>query len=92
MTWALQDAKSKFSSVADVAWHGEPQVVTRRGKPLVVVISYKLYESKIKSRKKRNIIEAFMEGPKTDVDLGALISPRSQGSGRATPVDFDAEF
>lgn len=91
MTWALQDAKSKFSSVADVAWHGEPQVVTRRGKPLVVVISYKLYESKIKSRKKRNIIEAFMEGPKTDIDLGALISPRSQGSGRATSVDFDAE-
>ena len=90
MTWALQDAKSKFSEVADVAWHGEPQVVTRRGKPLVVVISYKLYESKIKSRKGRNIIEAFMEGPKTDIDLAALIPPRSRGSGRATPVDLGA--
>ncbi len=90
MTWALQDAKSRFSSVADVAWRGEPQVVTRRGKPLVVVISYKLYESKIQGRKKRNIIEALMDGPK-DVDLASLIPPRSSGSGRATPVDFGEE-
>ncbi len=90
MTWALQDAKSKFSSVADVAWRGEPQVVTRHGKPLVVVISYKLYESKIQSRKKRNIIEALMDGPK-GVDLASLIPPRSRDSGRATPVDFCKE-
>lgn len=90
MTWALQDAKSRFSSVADVAWRGEPQVVTRRGKPLVVVISYKLYESKIQGRKKRNIIEAVMDGPK-DIDLNSLIPPRSPGSGRASPVEFCEE-
>ena len=55
MTWALQDAKNKFSSVANTAWNGEPQVVTRHGKPLVVVISYKLYRAKIQPKRKKNV-------------------------------------
>ena len=84
MTWALQDAKSRFSAVADDAWHGEPQVVTRRGKPLVVVIS------KIMRQKKSNIDEAFMSCP-TDVDLDDLIAPRSQDFGRTTQTNFSAE-
>lgn len=67
MTWALQDAKSRFSAVADDAWRGEPQVVTRRGKPLVVIISYDLHRSKTMRQKKGNIVEAFMSCP---VDAG----------------------
>lgn len=90
MTWALQDAKSRFSAVADDAWHGEPQVVTRRGKPLVVVISYDLYRSKIMRQKKSNIVEAFMSCP-ADVDLDDLIAPRSRDSGRTTQTNFAAE-
>ena len=90
MTWALQDAKSRFSTVADDAWHGEPQVVTRRGKPLVVVISYDLYRSKIMRQKKCNIAEAFMSCP-VDIDLDDLIEPRSQDSGRATQTGFAPE-
>ena len=90
MTWALQDAKSRFSAVADDAWHGEPQVVTRRGKPLVVVISYDLYRSKIMRQKKSNIVEAFMSCP-TDVDLDDLIAPRSQDFGRTTQTNVAAE-
>ena len=90
MTWALQDAKSRFSAVADDAWHGEPQVVTRRGKPLVVVISYDLYRSKIMKQKKGNIVEAFMSCP-ADVGLDDLIAPRSQDSGRTTQTNFASE-
>ena len=90
MTWALQDAKNKFSSVANSAWSGEPQLVTRHGKPLVVVISYNLYRDKIQPRRKKNIVEAFMKCP-VDVDLGALIEPRDKGAGRATTIDFAAE-
>lgn len=37
--WTLQDAKNKFSAVVDAAMAGEPQEVSRRGKPAVVVIS-----------------------------------------------------
>ena len=36
--WKLQDAKNKFSAVVDAAIGGEPQHVTRRGKPAVVVV------------------------------------------------------
>ena len=75
MTWALQDAKNKFSSVANIAFNGEPQLVTRYGKPIVVVISYGLYRDKIQPRRKKNIVEAFMNCP-IDVDLSAQIKPR----------------
>ena len=42
--WALQDAKNRFSAVVDAALAGEPQQVTRRGKPAVVVLSVTEYE------------------------------------------------
>ena len=42
--WALQDAKNRFSAVVDAALAGEPQQVTRRGKPAVVVVSVSEYD------------------------------------------------
>lgn len=38
-TWSVQDAKNRFSSVVDAARHGEPQTVTKHGKPTVVVVA-----------------------------------------------------
>lgn len=43
-TWSLQDAKNRFSAVVDAAQRGEPQWVTRRGKPVGVVISAETFE------------------------------------------------
>jgi prevent-host-death family protein len=37
--WRLQDAKSQFSTVVELALRGVPQPVTRRGKQAVVVVS-----------------------------------------------------
>ena len=37
--WQLQDAKNRFSAVVDAALSGEPQHVTRRGRPAVVVLA-----------------------------------------------------
>jgi prevent-host-death family protein len=37
--WTLQDAKNRFSAVVDAALAGQPQAVTRRGQPAVVVLS-----------------------------------------------------
>ena len=42
--WPLQDAKNRFSAVVDAALAGDPQQVTRRGKPAVVVVSVDEYE------------------------------------------------
>ena len=44
LEWSLQDAKNRFSAVVDAALAGEPQKVTRRGKPAVVVIAVEEYE------------------------------------------------
>ncbi len=42
--WSLQDAKNRFSAVVNAALAGEPQKVTRRGKPAVIVIAVEEYE------------------------------------------------
>ena len=42
--WTLQDAKNRFSAVVAAAAGGEPQMVTRRGKWVSVVLSAKEYE------------------------------------------------
>jgi antitoxin Phd len=41
--WSLQEAKNKFSAVVEAALHGHPQLVTRRGRDAVVVISSEDY-------------------------------------------------
>lgn len=43
-SWSLQDAKNRFSAVVDAALRGQPQWVTRRGKPVSVVLSAETYE------------------------------------------------
>jgi prevent-host-death family protein len=41
--WQLQEAKARFSEVVEGALAGDVQVVTRRGRPAVVVIPYEEY-------------------------------------------------
>lgn len=43
-TWQLQNANNRFSTVMDAALTGEPQQVTRRGKPAVVVLAVEEYK------------------------------------------------
>jgi len=42
-TWSLQDAKNRFSAVVEAASHGKPQLVTKHGKPTVVVVAAEEY-------------------------------------------------
>ena len=42
--WQLQDAKNKFSAVVEAAVAGDPQRVTKRGRPAVVVLCVDEYE------------------------------------------------
>ena len=42
--WPLQDAKNRFSAVVEAAVAGDPQRVTKRGKPAVVVLAVGEYE------------------------------------------------
>jgi len=43
-TLSLHDAKNRFSAVVEAAQRGEPQLVTKRGVPAIVVISAEEYE------------------------------------------------
>ena len=66
-TWQLQDAKNRFSALVEAALSGEPQEVTRRGKPVVVVFSYDEYqrlqtERNEKTPSFRDLLLAIPEG------------------------------
>ena len=52
-TWQLQDAKNRFSALVEAALSGEPQEVTRRGKPVVIVSSYEEYQRLVRERDER---------------------------------------
>jgi prevent-host-death family protein len=43
-TWQLQDAKNRFSELVEQAIEHGPQTVTRRGKPVVVVVPIEAWE------------------------------------------------
>jgi antitoxin Phd len=67
--WQLQDAKSKFSNLVEMAQHNGPQVVTKNGKDTVVVLSIDEYKKLIKP--KTNLVNFFQSSPlaKEDLDL-----------------------
>lgn len=44
MPWQLQEAKQRFSQVVQCALDEGPQVVTRRGEEVVVVLSIREYQ------------------------------------------------
>ena len=62
-TWQLQDAKNKFSELVEHALKDGPQMVTRHGKEVVVVMSAAEYEKKHKEPEK-NFIEFLLSMPK----------------------------
>ncbi len=65
-TWQLQDAKNRFSAVVNAALEGEPQQVTRRGKPAVVVLAVDEYRRLCDAEKsaKPDFIEHLLAIPK----------------------------
>jgi len=65
--WRLQDAKNRFSEVVNRALSEGPQVVTRRGEEVVVVVAREEYARLRKSRP--NLVEFFRESPLVGVDL-----------------------
>ena len=57
----LQEAKQQFSAVAERAAGGQPQIVTKHGKPFVVVVSVADWQ---KARpKKRTLLEMLRSCP-----------------------------
>lgn len=77
-TWQLQEAKNKLSQVVDSAVQEGPQVITRHGREVVVVISMADYQ-KLAARPK--LSEFLRDSPlaETDLDLTRDRSPLRAG-------------
>ena len=81
--WQLQDAKNRFSAVVNAALAGEPQRVTRRGKPAVVVLSVEEYERlcRLESADAPTFVELLLAIPQDDLEFERMpIKPR--------PIEF----
>ncbi|MEA1979097.1 MAG: type II toxin-antitoxin system Phd/YefM family antitoxin [Chloroflexota bacterium] len=65
--WQLQEAKNKFSQVVNEALVKGPQVVTRRGEEVVVIISKEEYGCLKKSQP--NLSEFFRQSPLVGIEL-----------------------
>jgi antitoxin Phd len=66
-TWQLQEAKNKFSRVVENAVHDGPQIITKHGVEVAIVLSYAEYQKMIASRGKLSTF--FRDSPLADVEL-----------------------
>lgn len=65
--WQLQEAKNKLSEVVEEALKHGPQVITKRGKETVIVLSYADYRKMMLSQKK--LSDFFRGSPLVGIDL-----------------------
>ena len=64
--WQLQEAKAKFSEVVRMA-ESEPQIVTMRGRPAVVIISQREYLKLVKP--KPSFLELMQSAQLSDSEI-----------------------
>ena len=76
--WALQDAKNRFSALVDQALQEGPQIVTRRGKETVVVLSVQEFYNLTTTHDR--LVAFFRQSPLVGVDLELT---RDTDTGRA---------
>ena len=65
--WQLQEARNRFSQVVNEALSDGPQVVTRRGEEVAVIISMEEYRWLKKSQP--SLLEFFQRSPLVGVEL-----------------------
>lgn len=75
--WPLQDAKNRFSAVVDAALAGDPQRVTRRGKPAVVVLAVEEYERlrRLEKAQATTLADLLLAIPQDDEEFERLRVP-----------------
>ena len=65
--WQLQEAKNKLSEVVDEAIDGGPQIITRRGEEVAIVISSEHYRQL--TTRHESLTAFFRASPLVGVDL-----------------------
>lgn len=76
-SWQIQEAKNKLSEVVEEAIESGPQILTRRGEEIAVVLSFPEY---LKLKKQQiPLSEFFRRSPLADLDLERDRSPVRPG-------------
>lgn len=65
--WQLQEAKNKLSRVVDEAIHSGPQIITRHGVEVAIVLSLDEYRRLASSQEK--LSDFFRNSPLAEVDI-----------------------
>lgn len=75
--WQIQEAKNKLSEVVEEAIQHGPQVISRRGAEVAVVLSYEEYRTLKKSQ--TNLAQFFLESPLRGSNLDLARDRRPAG-------------
>lgn len=67
MVWQLQEAKSKFSQIVNLALAEGPQFVTRHGEEVVVILSVDEYRAI--QQPKPSLLQILLDSPLADSGL-----------------------
>jgi prevent-host-death family protein len=76
-SWQIQEAKNKLSEVVEEAIEKGPQILTRRGVEIAVVLSYPEFLQL--KKKQTSLSEFFRQSPLAELDLGRDPSPARPG-------------
>src|SRR5262249_55181715 len=76
-SWQIQEAKNKLSEVVEEAIENGPQILTRRGVEIAVVLSFSEYQQMRK--KQTSLSEFFQRSPLAELDLERDRSPVRPG-------------
>ena len=76
-SWALQDAKNRFSEVVETTLREGPQTVTRYGTPVVVIMAVKDYEKR--QRPQGSFLQFLRDSPLYGLELDIARDPNDTG-------------
>ena len=75
-SWALQDAKNRFDELVDTSLRDGPQIVTRRGTPVVVVAAAGEWEKR--GKPKKTLLDMFQNCPVKGIELDITRNPAAR--------------
>jgi antitoxin Phd len=78
-SWALQDAKARFSDVVESARRAGPQLVTRRGREAVVVVAIEQFRQLTRREGKEDLVSFFRQSPLAGINPRWIERKRDAG-------------
>ena len=78
-SWALQDAKGRFSEVVDRARRDGPQIVTRRGAEAVVIVAAEQFRQLTRQGGTEDLVGFFAHSPLAELKPEWLARNRDKG-------------